>query len=266
MLARTIWALWWQGWAAAPDLVRACAASWRQHNPGWDIHYLSHETLKPCLRALPELQDIIEKGLPLDALSDVVRIELLNRHGGLWVDSTVYCLRPLDGWIHEAMPRGFFAFDRPAPDRMLSSWFLAAEPESHVVQTWRRMAFAYWNERAQRDDYFWFHRLFSQAYQTDARFRAMWDATPKISADAPHCFIPYEERLFAAVDEPTRRLVDEARTPVLKLTHKVPHENGGPGTTYRWLCERVGSAFDFETPAATSLATGAPYAQTISSG
>jgi hypothetical protein len=251
MLPRTIWCLWLQGWANAPDLVKACAASWRWHNPDWNVRLLSGATLQACLDPLADLAPGAGT-LPSEALSDMVRIELLHRFAGIWVDSTVYCLRPLDGWIAHAMSSGFFAFNRPMPNVMLSSWFLAAEPGSYVVDSWRRGVLAYWKDRAQRDDYFWFHRLFAEAYLSDATFRAIWDATPKLSADGPHCFAPYEEELLKPVSARDRLIVETAQTPMLKLTHKLPHERGGGGTTYRWLCDRVMSAFVLDDTAATA--------------
>src|SRR5262249_7527187 len=143
MLPRTIWCLWLQGWANAPDLVKACAASWRRHNPGWDLRLVSADSLEAYLGATAR-PPMAARNLPSEALSDVVRIELLHRFGGIWVDSTVYCLRPLDGWLDHAMPSGFFAFNRPMPDVALSSWFLAAERGSHVIDVWRRKAMEYW--------------------------------------------------------------------------------------------------------------------------
>ena len=44
MLPRTIWCLWFQGWPDALDLMKACAASWRRHNPGWDLRLLSADS------------------------------------------------------------------------------------------------------------------------------------------------------------------------------------------------------------------------------
>jgi Capsular polysaccharide synthesis protein len=245
MLPRTIWSLWFQGWANAPDLVKACAASWRRHNPGWDLRLLSGDTLDAHLDC-PGPAATAVGNLPAEARSDLARIELLHRFGGIWVDATVYCLRPLDSWIGEATPSGFFAFNRPLPDVMLSSWFLAAERGSYLVDTWRRMVRAYWQQRSERDHYFWFHRLFAEACASDAKFRAIWEATPKLSADGPHCFAPYEEQLLKPVDARDRLIVETAQTPMLKLTHKIPHDRGGAGTTYRWLCDRVMSDFVVE--------------------
>jgi hypothetical protein len=250
MLPRTIWCLWFQGWAHAPDLVKACAASWQRHNPDWNLRLLSGDTLDAYLDPLSHLAAAPPGNLPMEARSDMLRIELLHRFGGIWIDSTVYCLRPLDSWITHAMPSGFFAFDRPMPNVMLSSWFLAAERGSYIVDRWHRMVQAYWEDRAERDHYFWFHRLFTEAYGSDAKFRAIWDATPKLSAVGPHCFAPYEEQLLKPVDARDRLIVETAQTPMLKLTHKIAHERGGRGTTYRWLCDRVRNDFALDDTAA----------------
>jgi Capsular polysaccharide synthesis protein len=242
VLPKTIWCLWFQGWDNAPDLVKACCASWRRHNPGWAIRFLSRETLGDYLPPSAERDAIENKNLPLEALSDLARIELLSRFGGVWVDSTVYCLRPLDDWLPQAMPRGFFAFDRPGPDRMVSTWFLAAERRSHVVEAWRRRTLDYWQSRAERHHYFWLHYLFGEAYGEDAEFRDIWDSTVKISADGPHWFTPCDERLSRRVSGLDRSLVETAQVPVLKLTHKVDHAAQRDGTVYRWLCDRMNSA------------------------
>src|SRR5262249_39149194 len=119
-------------------------------------------------------------------------------------------------------------------------------------ELWRRKALEYWKDRIERDHYFWFHRLFAEAYGSDERFRAIWDATPKLSADGPHCFAPYEEQLLKPMDARDRLIIETAQTPMLKLTHKLPHERGGSGTTYRWLCDRVMRDFVDDTAAAAA--------------
>jgi len=246
---RILWCFWLQGWHNAPDLVKACAATWRRHNPDWTIHYLSSENMGAFFDPDGEFQKLFEKDVPIEALSDVLRIELLSRFGGVWVDSTLYCLRPLDEWIHEVASSGFFAFDRPGQDRMLSSWFLAAEEDSYLVEVWRRDALAYWKNRDERDHYFWFHRLFEAAYASDRRFREIWDVVPKVSAKDPHYFLPYEKHLFRSVNDFDRLTVEAARVPVLKLSHKVPHVNGVNGTVYRWLCDRIMSGPSWDADA-----------------
>jgi hypothetical protein len=141
---RNIWMLWLQGRDVAPDLVKACHRSWQRHNPGWRVQFLSADTLDQHLgedfrRAIADLQ------LPPQHLSDLIRLHLIARHGGVWTDADTYCTRPLDSWLPANMSGGFFAFrfagdawlnryrDRPLarwlrrePDRMMDNWFFGS--------------------------------------------------------------------------------------------------------------------------------------------
>jgi hypothetical protein len=44
-IRRTIWLLWFQGWAEAPWLVQEVAKSWKRHNPGWEVVQLDSSNL-----------------------------------------------------------------------------------------------------------------------------------------------------------------------------------------------------------------------------
>jgi len=237
---RKIWGLWMQGWDSAPDIVRACRASWSLQNPYWTTNFLSADDLHEFVPASSPVRDLDAKKIPSAAFSDIIRNELLARHGGVWVDATTYCLRPLDGWLGHAAASGFFAFSQPGVGRMLSSWFLAAESEGYIPRTWLKATYAYWDGRTKPDNYYWLHQLFAEGYRADASFKRIWDETPRLSAEGPHSFLPYRQKLFAPVGDFHRLIVDTVQTPMLKLTHKIDHRLGRPGTVYRWLCDRAG--------------------------
>ena len=125
---------WHQGWHRAPDLVTRCAATWRAHNAGWDVRLLDAATIAETV-TLPRNAKAL--ALPLPALSDVARICLLQKYGGVWADATLWCTRPLDDWLETVTAQsGFFAYDRPAPDRPVSSWFLAASSQCRIIDLW----------------------------------------------------------------------------------------------------------------------------------
>ena len=125
---------WHQGWSRAPDLVTKCAATWQAHNPTWEIRLLDAATIAETV-ALP--RTVRTLALPLPALSDVTRICLLQKYGGVWADATLWCTRPLDDWLETVTTQsGFFAYDRPAPDRPVSSWFLAASSQCRIIDLW----------------------------------------------------------------------------------------------------------------------------------
>ena len=233
-----IWRLWLQGWDQAPDIVRACAASWTRLNPGWDVRDLDAASLREMFAPTASDPGFFLAAISPAALSDLVRLKLLDKHGGVWVDATTYCLAPLDAWLPGVMSQGFFAFDRPRPDRMIASWFLAASAGHPAVRLWLAAAEDYWRNRSSPDIYHWVHGLFEDVYEARADFRAIWDLTPKWSANGPHALAPYPERLLGPLTAEVRTFVEDAGSPLLKLTHRIDHDLGKAGSVYRWLCDR----------------------------
>jgi hypothetical protein len=234
-LPRIVWLLWLQGWNEAPPVARACLASWHRLNPGWDVRaidgpgaaeYLSAQTFEQ-IAALPKEPE---------AFADQIRIELLHAHGGVWADATAMCAVPLDQWLPQRMPAGFFAFERPTPDRMIASWFLAAFDSCNIVAKWRDSVAAYWTGRQYRDDYFWFHRLFAAVYERDDSFRTDWDATPSLPAQHAFHFAPEDRRLTSPATRDYVAALAAPPSPVFKLTHKLSAQPA-PNSLLQLLCE-----------------------------
>lgn len=236
---RVIWTLWLQGWSSAPEMPRACLESWRNRNPDWIVHALDERTLSNFIPR-DRLEQILRTPRnEIEALSDRIRIELLSRYGGVWVDATTLCARPLDEWLPLHMSEGFFAFDKPGPDRMLASWFLAAEKGSYLVDPWRRRTVQYWHARRTRsDDYFWFHRLFAEGCAADPEFRRTWNAVPKVSAVHLFHFGPMDDRLMGPADARHREGLKNPPAPVFKLSHKQTRQVE-EGSVAELLCQHA---------------------------
>ena len=133
---------WFQGWDHAPEVVTHCRRSWEYHNPTWEIHFLDQDNLSDYI----DLDDFsnLYNTVPLNGFSDIVRIHLLKKYGGVWADATCFCCRPLDEWLDDCLASGFFAFDRPRRYRMIASWFLAAAPGNRLVDIYCRAVSRYW--------------------------------------------------------------------------------------------------------------------------
>lgn len=117
-IPKIIWILWLQGFDAAPDLVKQCLLSWQRHHRGWKIVPLDEKNLKDHVC----LDDIIRHNrqtISKQALANIIRINLLAKFGGVWVDATCYCCQPLDEWIGNHLVSGFFAFEKPGRDRII---------------------------------------------------------------------------------------------------------------------------------------------------
>jgi hypothetical protein len=233
-MKKTIWSCWFQGREAAPHLVKRCFSSWERENPGWHFRCLDAVSLERYVN-LKGIVDLQSQSLTAASVSDIVRILLLHEFGGIWVDATLFCNRPLDEWLPGAMAEGFFAFAAPAPDRLLSSWFLSAVPNHYLVSTWCRRAIEYWSNRPKTEDYFWFHHLFGDMCNADETAAEAWLRVPKISADGPHAL--QSDGLMYRSQTDVIDSVDWT-TPVFKLTQRLPEEGLPSESLLEYLLDR----------------------------
>jgi hypothetical protein len=216
--------LWLQGESQAPWLVQRCISSWRQYNPGWSVRVLSNQDL-------PQLQpDGFSpehwENLSVQEQSNLARLHLLLNHGGVWADATTLCRRPLDHWIAEHSPEGFFAFSSPGDDRLLSNWFLAASPGHILCQAWLKEHIAFFQRQSKvgapnllqraifrgldkigrrnslcsqlwlrpgigrltgyREPYFISHYCFTRCLNRDPELHRLWERVAPLSAQEAH--------------------------------------------------------------------------------
>ncbi|MEJ6403368.1 capsular polysaccharide synthesis protein [Yoonia sp. 2307UL14-13] len=207
---------WDTGFETAPDIVKLCAQSWLRFHPDWDVVLLDQTQADEILP-----RDGFPAEMIISHYADMLRTALLLKHGGVWADATCLCLKPLDGWLPNIFNQcGFFAFHKPGPDRLISSWFLAAAKNSVVVEEMHAIFGAYWKwgpHHAGKPPYFWFHYLFEHLVQDNRDVRARWSHAPKISAVPVH---QLKRLLSGTIDDTARIRAMIGATPVQKLTHK----------------------------------------------
>jgi hypothetical protein len=266
---RIIWFMWLQGLDNAPMLIKKCYASWTTRNPGWKLVFLDKENIEEYL----DLQAPVfrNENITKQALSDLVRVNILAQYGGVWVDATCFCCIPLDAWLNEYMGSGFFAFYKPGRDRLISSWFLACTKNSHLVSKWRDESNEYWsnnrfcNNRSRlivdiltnmfgrnadttkfwfsffvrkiikAYPYFWFHYLFERIIQKDAQCMRIWAETKKYSADIPHKIL--FSGLLRPLSNEIRQHIDSKQSPLYKLSWKYNIDEFEEGCALHYLME-----------------------------
>lgn len=231
---RRIWTCWFQGLDTAPPVVRACVSSWLRHNPTWELRCLEAKTVSHYA-PVASIIDLERQRLTAASLADIARLLLLQRYGGVWVDATVLCTRPLDDWLPEVARGGFFAFAAPAPDRPLASWLLASDPRHILVSSWRRAVELYWARRKETDDYYWLHHEFARLLAARPDVSDAWRRVSKLSADGPHAL--QAKGLLPKPAGDAAAAVDWS-TPVFKLTHRLSPDCLLPGTLLSYLIQR----------------------------
>lgn len=254
-MKKTLYILWFEGFDNAPFVVKKCLESWIRNNPTWEIVQLDKNSLRDYLDLDEILLQLNIESISCTALSDVVRINLLKKYGGLWVDATTYCTKPIDNWLEKFIKKGFFAFDfNGKSDRLVTSWFLYGEKDNYIINRWYNAVVEYcqkekvigaqtagctiekWQSGDDCEHYFWFHYLFGDLYRSCANFKKVWDDNPKLSERGPH-FIQTSGILNEQTNEVKEHVLFK-KSPLYKLTYRYREDSYNAQCNLYYLLER----------------------------
>lgn len=178
-----IFVYWAQGFESAPPVVKACLEALRAHNPGSRVHELTDANISAYVDVPEDLVEALNGNRT--HFSDLLRLLLLEKFGGVWIDGTCLVTESLRPRVDEALTRGsVFAFNYTGP--YISSWLIAARPGSYAIHLWRAACFLWWEKRRELIDYFLMHHVFEMLYHLDETFRAEWDAGLRLNSKPPH--------------------------------------------------------------------------------
>lgn len=91
-----IWICWWQGLENAPCIVQKCVESIRQNAGAHNVVLITESNYQDFVKFPDWVEEKKKKGLiSRTHYSDLLRLELLANHGGIWLDSTFFCAKPI---------------------------------------------------------------------------------------------------------------------------------------------------------------------------
>ena len=129
-----------------PTIVTKCIQSWKRFHPNYTIHVLHPDNVSKFI-------DIDIFNIPVSAhalRSDFIRLALLEKTGGIWLDASVYLNQSLD-WVHsyqkkESSECVAFKINKHTlllqnvdeGNYNIESWFLASIPNSTFIHDWNQ--------------------------------------------------------------------------------------------------------------------------------
>lgn len=134
----------WSYWNGEKSLgAEACTRSWAAHENCFSIRILSPDTIGNYLPDFPKLPP----GIPEQNISDLIRLMLLERYGGIWMDYSTIITQPLN-WVIKLIKDNHceaLAFYNEHPNEyhkdhtrpIIENGFLAATPNSQFIKDWR---------------------------------------------------------------------------------------------------------------------------------
>lgn len=231
---KIIWIMWLQGIENAPEIVRMCYRSISDNfSNEYKIIALNEQNVNDYV-TLPEyIVQKYKKGIiSKQHYSDLVRLELLDKYGGTWMDATIFCS---GGTVPKYMlDDDLFLFRMLwyatwGMATVMNSFFISACKNNKIIKLTKELFFDYWKKNNDVADYWLIDDFFEIAIE---EFADDWKKTIPVECLTMHVLQtyltkPYDERVFSATI---------SRMPFHKLTWKLDKEDmEKEGTLYKYL-------------------------------
>ncbi len=194
-----IWICWFQGLDNAPLLIKKCISSIKKNLKDNEVIILTMDNYKDYVD-FPDyiLEKVEKKEISLTHFSDLLRLNVLIKYGGIWIDATVLCTtNKLPSYIYREPLFVFKEINLNPLDTLpvtASSWFIASGPNNNILLATRELLYTYWQKNNYLQDYFLFHICFKIATEI---YKDEWDMFLPITILILTCYsLNYKENLI----------------------------------------------------------------------
>ena len=245
-----IWQLWLQGEGNMPPIVKKCHKTIKKFHKE-NVILLTKENLKDYVDLPNYIEEKYKKGIISHAhYSDMVRLFLLAKYGGLWADSTIFLTEKIPD---EILKSDFFTFKSTESENLKfiqnleqfkiysnhlnaiitfgTSYFLGAKKGNLLINAMLSLLFEYWKNENKACDYLFFDKFFNIAVLKNEECKKKFLNMPKYYLEnalmLQHAlFEPFDEELFKNIKQ---------ISPIHKLTHKNLHRNSYKNSFLNYL-------------------------------
>lgn len=222
-VSNKIWICWFQGIENAPDIVKKCYDSVKNNLSNKEIILITEKNMSNYVSFPDYIMKKWKAGIITNThMTDLLRLELLSKYGGMWLDATVFCSRKIEEIPEYYFNSNLFMYQCLKPGRdghttYISSWLISAKSNNKILMATKYLCYEYWKKNNKMIDYFLLHDFLSivlEFYEED------WKKIIPVDNSAPHILLL---RLFDKYDEDIWNSIKE-QVPFHKLTYKFEKE------------------------------------------
>jgi hypothetical protein len=136
MIPKIIWTYWHT--ENLPLLIEKCIQTWKFHNPDYKIHVLNENNfMEYCKYDIKSHRhyDSTKQAL----IADMIRLDLLVNHGGIWMDASIICLKPIkfkdttSCFMYYSPNKTLFMYNKYP---IIENWFIASSKHNKFIISW----------------------------------------------------------------------------------------------------------------------------------
>lgn len=219
---KTIWVCWLQGLQNAPEVVQRCVESLYKHCDEFKINIVTLDNVKQYVDMPDYIYQKYNQGkISHTQFSDLLRLALLSKQGGYWIDATVFLTQSIPVEILDAE---FFAYHCKGYLKN-NSWFLKASVNDLIIRNMKNLMFEYWKYENRLVNYFLYHLFFDLMMEKNAVLAEKWSKVPVLYDD---CY-ELEYNFFTLYSEDFWKQMN-AKTTIHKLSYRYKKNKSLDGT------------------------------------
>ena len=175
-----IWIFWWQGIEEAPYIIQTCLMNIRKNAGEHPVCILDSDNYRQYAEIPEHIEAKMRSGMmSMTHFSDYLRMNLLARYGGLWIDGAIFVKEEIDPSVFE---KSLWTLRNPGRDRSnISNWKwtigVLGGWKGHVLfRSVSEVLSRYWSEHDMVADYFMMDCIMKIVYDRNLTVKSDIDA------------------------------------------------------------------------------------------
>jgi hypothetical protein len=175
-IPKFIWVCWWDGIEAMPPIVKACYNSVLMHAGKYTVNLITKDNFNDFISIPGYVLEKVKSGImTVTHFSNIIRMSLLAKYGGLWVDATILVTNTiqLDGMPFFTIKWEYGGED--APKRRWTGNCIGGAKDNILFEFVREFLFEYWKKNNGMIDYFLYDYTIAVTYNSIPYVQRMID-------------------------------------------------------------------------------------------
>ena len=223
--SKIIWTLWMQGYENAPELVKSTINSIRKFAElnNFQFILLEENTIEKYIVFPRLIKEKMDLGvIDYTKISDILRVSLLAKYGGTWVDATIYMQEEFDSSLllqnyYTIKTGGIEDYSPNISNNRWKGFFLSGN--SSLFSFTRDFFFEYYSRYDIAVDYLLIDYIFDIAYKYDEKIKnqmlELEKSNPNLFWLESHLGDKFDQKVWDNITETTK---------VFKTTYKLSEE------------------------------------------
>ena len=223
--SKIIWTLWMQGYENAPELVKSTIDSIRKFAElnNFQFILLEENTIEKYIVFPKLIKEKMDLGvIDYTKISDILRVSLLAKYGGTWVDATIYMKEEFDSSLllqnyYTIKTGGIEDYSPNISNNRWKGFFLSGN--SSLFSFTRDFFFEYYSRYDIAVDYLLIDYIFDMAYKYNEKIKnqmlELEKSNPNLFWLESHLGDKFDQKVWDNITETTK---------VFKTTYKLSGE------------------------------------------